>query len=165
MRPTHLPQYNRCTKSPQKWHYDICVVSYFSIHQFNKNNGKWTHLKNTHSHRTKAKMAPPENPWPSANSTVRRNAPVQATAPAPTNVTVSVMDMFIPAIPDAKPDDTERRFKYSTLTKMEGKPDYEQMCVVRKEIFRNSIAIRLIFVGGKHGHLSSVSNPTLNQTE
>ena len=110
-------------------------------------------------------MAPPANPQPSANSTVGKNALAQATAPAPANATVSAMDTFIPTIHDAKPDDIERRFKYSALTKIEGEPDYEQMCVVHKEIFRNAISIRSIFGGGEHGHLRSVSKPALYQTD
>ena len=109
-------------------------------------------------------MAPPENPRPSANSTFGINALAQATAPDPANVTLSVVDTFIPNIPNAKLDNIERRFKYSTLTKIEGEPDHEKMCVVREEIFRNAIAIRLIFGGGEHGHLGSVSKPTLYQT-
>ena len=53
-------------------------------------------------------------------------------------------------IPDTKTDDIERSFKYSNITKTEGEPDYEQICVMRAEIFRNAISIRSIFVGGNH---------------
>ena len=110
-------------------------------------------------------MAPPENPQPSANSNVGQNVPAQARAPAPANVTVSVMDTFIPTIPEANPDNIDRRFKYSTLTKIEGEPDYEQVHIMQEKIFCNSIAIRSIFGGGKHGHLRSISKLRLYHTE
>ena len=47
-------------------------------------------------------------------------AAAEASATPPVNVTVSAMDSFIPTIPDANPEGIERRFKYSTLTKIEG---------------------------------------------
>ena len=52
-----------------------------------------------------------------------------------------------------------------TLTKIEYKPDYEQMCIVREELFRNAIVINSTFGGGKHGHIGSVQRPAVYQTE
>ena len=66
------------------------------------------------------------------------------------------MDTYVPIIPYPKPDDIERRFKHPTFTTIENEPDYEQMCVFRKELFRNAIAINSTFGGKKHGYLGSV---------
>ena len=75
------------------------------------------------------------------------------------------MDTYVPIIPDLKPDDIERRFKHPTLTKIEDKPNYEQMCIVREELFRNTIAIKSTFWGRKHGHIESVHRPAVYQIE
>ena len=88
-----------------------------------------------------------------------------ASSTPPVNVTVSVMDSFIPTIPDANPKGTERKFKYSTLTKIEGEPYYGRMCIACEELCRNAIAIKSTFGGGNHGHLGSVSKPALYHTE
>ena len=77
----------------------------------------------------------------------------------------TVLNTFIPTIPDTNPKGIERRFKYSSLTKIEGEPEYEQMCLVREELCRNAIAIKSSFGGGKHGHLGSVTKPSLYLTE
>ena len=78
------------------------------------------------------------------------------TAPDPAPVYASDMDTYVPIIPNLKPDNIERRFKHPTLTTIENEPDYEQMCVVREELFRNAIGIKSTFGGKKHGHLGSV---------
>ena len=39
------------------------------------------------------------------------------------------------------------------------------MCVVRKELFRNAIAIKSTFGGKKHGHLGSLQRPAVYHTE
>ena len=92
-------------------------------------------------------------------------APNPATAPEPALVYVSAMDTYVPIISNLNPDDTERCFKHPTLTNIEDKPDYEQMCIVCKELFRNAIAIKSTFGGKKHGHLGSVQRPAVYQTE
>ena len=69
---------------------------------------------------------------------------------------VSAMDTYVPIIPDPNPDDIDCRFKNPTLTRIEDKPDYEQMCTIWKELFRNAIVIKSTFRGRKHGHLGSV---------
>ena len=51
----------------------------------------------------------------------------------------------MPIIPYPKLDDIKRHFKHPTLTTIENEPDYEQMCVVREELFRNAIAIKYTF--------------------
>ena len=66
------------------------------------------------------------------------------------------MDTYMLIIPDPKLDDIERRFKHPTLTKIEDKPNYEQMCIVREELFCNAIFIKSTFGGRKHSHLGSV---------
>ena len=86
-----------------------------------------------------------------------------ATEPAP--VYASAMYIYVPIVSDPKPDDIERRFKHPTLTTTKKEPDYEQMCVVRKELFRNAIAIKSMLGGKKHGHLGSVQRPAVYHTE
>ena len=39
------------------------------------------------------------------------------------------------------------------------------MCIVREELFRNAIVIKSTFGGKKHGHLGSVQQPAVYQTE
>ena len=92
-------------------------------------------------------------------------APNSAPAPEPAPVYVSAMDTYVPIIPDPKPDDIDRRFKHPTLTKIEDKPNYKQMCIVREELFCDAIAIKSTFGGRKHGHLRSVQQPAVYQTE
>ena len=41
---------------------------------------------------------------------------------------------------------------------MEGKPEYEQMCVVSEEIYRNALSIKSSFRGRKRGHKGLVTN-------
>ena len=71
------------------------------------------------------------------------------------------MDTYVPIIPEPKPDNIERRFKHTTLTTIKNEPEYEQMCVVREELFRNAIAIKSTFGGKKPGHLGSVQRPAV----
>ena len=66
----------------------------------------------------------------------------------------------MPIIPNLKPDDIERRFKHPTLTTIK-----KQMCVFRKELFRNAIAIKSTLRGEKHGHLRSVQQTAVYHTE
>ena len=84
-----------------------------------------------------------------------------ATASATQIVQVSLMDTYMPVIPDIKPDNTKLRFLYQQLTKIEGEPKYEQMCVVREEIYCNALSIKSSFGGGKRGHKGSVKNPKI----
>ena len=74
------------------------------------------------------------------------------TAPAQQIVQVSLMDTYVPSIPDINIDDVKLRFPSPYLTKFEGDPEYEQMCVVREELYCNALSIKLSFVGGKRGH-------------
>ena len=48
---------------------------------------------------------------------------------------------------------------YPTLTKCEDAPTYSTMSTIHKEMFRNSIAVKSTFGGGKHGHYGSFQNP------
>ena len=75
------------------------------------------------------------------------------------------MDTYVPIIPDPKPDDIKRRFKHTTLTTIENKPDYDQMYIVREELFRNAIAIKSTFKGKRHGHLGSVQRHAVYHTQ
>ena len=88
-----------------------------------------------------------------------------ATTPEPAPIYASAMDIYVPIIPDPKPDNIEQRFKHPTLTTIKKEPDYEQMCIIHKELFRNAIAIKSTFGGKKHGHLGSVQRPAVYHTE
>ena len=71
----------------------------------------------------------------------------------------------MPIIPNPKPEDIERRFKHPTLSIIENEPDYEQMFVVREELFHNAIAIKSTFGGKIHGQLGSVQRTAVYHTE
>ena len=102
-----------------------------------------------------------------------RNAPAAGGAPAaqpaapvaPTTVTVSVMDTLIPQVPEVSAEDIMARFKTTTLTKLEGEPAYPDMDEIRDKLYRNAMAIKSPFGGGRHGHLGMIMNPFLYQTE
>ena len=86
-------------------------------------------------------MAPPRTSATARAAAASPPSSNAATAPEPAPVYASAMDTYVPIIPDPKPDDIERRFKHPTLTTIENELDYEQMFVVREELFRNVIAI------------------------
>ena len=75
-------------------------------------------------------------------------------------VTVSIMDMVLPTIPDVTSDDIERKMPYTTLTKYEDAPTYSMMSKIREEMFRNAISVKSTFGGGKNGHYGSLQKPT-----
>ena len=114
---------------------------------------------------TTTKMAPPRTSATARAAAGGSPAPNPAPAPESAPVYVSDMDTYVTIIPNLKPDDTEGRFKHPTLTKIEDEPDYEQMCIVCEELFHNAIAINSTFGGKKHGHLGSVQQPAVYQTE
>ena len=55
-----------------------------------------------------------------------------ATAPSQKIVEVSLVDMYVPSIPQINTDDVKLLFPYQKLTKIEGNQEYDQMCVVRE---------------------------------
>ena len=110
-------------------------------------------------------MAPPQTSATARAAVASPPSSNPETTPEPATVYASAMDTYVPIIPDPKPDDIERRFKHPTLTTIENEPDYEQMCVVRKELFRNAIAIKSTFRGKKHGHIRYVKQPALYHIE
>ena len=83
-------------------------------------------------------------------------APNPVPVPEPALLYVSALNTYVPIIPDLKPEDIERRFKHPTVTKIEDKSNYEQMCTVRKELFRNAISIKSTVRWRNYGHLGSV---------
>ena len=95
----------------------------------------------------------------STGTTMRAGTAAAAAAPSPQIVQVSLMDTYVPSIPDINPNDVKLRFPYQQLTKIEGEPEYKQMCVVHKEIYRNDLSIKLSFGEGKRGHKRSATKP------
>jgi hypothetical protein len=66
------------------------------------------------------------------------------------------LDTYIPTIPDAKDADIIAKFKYKTLTKVKGKPTFESMKEITRQLGRNALAIKVSFGGGKRGCLGEV---------
>ena len=110
-------------------------------------------------------MAPPRTSVTACAAAAVPTASNPATAPETEPVYASATDTYVPIIPDPKPDNIERRFKHPTLTTIKKEPDYEQMCVVREELFRNAIAIKSTFGGKKQGHLGSMQRPAVYHIE
>ena len=72
---------------------------------------------------------------------------VPAAAPVIQQVTVSMMDTFIPTIPEVSAEALAARFKTSSLTKIDGPPTHSDMDDIRDEIYRNCLAVKSIFGG------------------
>ena len=51
-----------------------------------------------------------------------------------TNVTVSVMDSFVPTIPEPSTETIEANFPHKTLTKIEGQPTYTDFYLLQEEL-------------------------------
>ena len=64
-------------------------------------------------------------------------APAPAAAPTIQQVHVSMMDTFIPVIPEVSAESLAARFKTSSLTKIEGPPTHADMNDIRDELYRN----------------------------
>ena len=87
-----------------------------------------------------------------ANVVTAQPAPVQTQ----TNVTVSVMDSYVPTIPEPSSDTIEAKFPHKTLTKIEGQPTYADFHQLREELYRNALSSKSPFGGGNHGHMGAV---------
>ena len=61
------------------------------------------------------------------------------------------LDTYIPVIPDVKDANIIAKFKYKTLTKIKGKPTFESMKEVTRQLGRNALAVKVLFGGGKRG--------------
>jgi hypothetical protein len=66
------------------------------------------------------------------------------------------LDTYIPVIPDAKDANIIAKFKYKTLTKIKGKPTFESMKEITRQLGRNALAIKVSFGGSKRGCLGEV---------
>ena len=154
------------------WRTPILAVVYFSSCILNIEHGKWSKSKIRRVPSTTAKMAPAVRPTrvqvsapeaatgavnvysqeDSAGGTtpaVGAGAGPGRTPPAPTTVTVYIMDTVVPTIPDVTADDIERKMPYPTLTKCKDAPTYSTMSTIREEMFCNFIAVKSTFGGGK----------------
>ena len=67
------------------------------------------------------------------------------------------LDTYIPVIPDAKDANIIAKFKYKTLTKIKGKPTFEPMKEITRQLGRNALAIKVSFGGGKGDALAKCS--------
>ena len=75
------------------------------------------------------------------------------------------MDTYMPSIPEINTDNVKLRFPYQHLTKIQGNPEYEKMCIVREEMYCNALSIKFIFGGGKRGHKGLVTKLTIYRIE
>ena len=64
-----------------------------------------------------------------------------AAPPVTQQVTVSMMDTFIPTIPKVSAEALAARFKTSSFTKIDGPPTHSEMDDIRDEIYRNCLAV------------------------
>lgn len=78
-------------------------------------------------------------------------APGPAMTPTIQQVHVSMMDIFIPAIPEVSAESLAARFKASSLTKIKGLSTHLDMNDIRDESYRNCLAVKSSLGGGKHG--------------
>ena len=92
-------------------------------------------------------------------------AATAAASMTPPTVMVSAMDTYIPNVPEVSAEDIMARFKTTTLTKIEGEPTYIEMDNIRDELYRNAMAIKSCFGGGKLGHLGMIMQPVLYAIE
>ena len=85
------------------------------------------------------------------------------------NVTVDGhgLDIMIPTIPKPNKADIKAGFKFQFLTALKGKPTYEKMKEIIRELARNALTIKVSFGGGKHGVLALVigDDEFLKETE
>ena len=84
-----------------------------------------------------------------------------ATTLAPQIVQVSLMDTYVLSLPEIKPDNVKLHLPYQQLTKIERDLEYEKICVVQEEIYRNALSIKSSFGGGKRGHKGLVTKTTI----
>ena len=76
--------------------------------------------------------------------------------PVRLTLTGAGLDTHIPTIPEVRESDIKAKFKIKILTPIEGRPTYEKMELLEKELGRNALAIKVPFVGGKRGCLGVV---------
>ena len=65
------------------------------------------------------------------------------------------LDTHIPTIPEVRESDIKAKFKIKILTPIEGRPTYEKMELLEKELGRNALAIKVPFGGGQAWMLGS----------
>lgn len=100
-----------------------------------------------------------EDPNVDRNAGNRRPNPVQVT------VSGAGLDTYIPTIPEVRESDITTKFKVKTLTPIEGRPTYEKVELMEKELGRNALAIRVPFGGGKRGCLGTVYSTAKYQAD
>jgi len=61
------------------------------------------------------------------------------------NVTISVMDSFIPTILEVSADDIDTKFPHKVLTKIEGQPTCAGFFKLLEEIYQNALTSKSPF--------------------
>ena len=74
------------------------------------------------------------------------------------NVTVDGhgLDTMIPTIPRPNKEDIKAGFRFKILTAIAGRPTYEKMKEIVRQLARNALTVKVSFGGGKHGVLALV---------
>ena len=84
------------------------------------------------------------------------------------NVTVDGhgLDTMIPTIPKPNKEDIKAGFRFKILTAISGRPTYEKMKEIVRQLARNALTVKVSFGGGKHGVLALVigDNEFLKET-
>ena len=106
-----------------------------------------------------------------SNLRARRGAGDENQNPNLRDVNVTVdghgLDIMIPTIPKPDKADIKAGFKFLVLAEVKGKPTYEKMKEIIRELARNALTIKVLFEGGKHGVLALVigDDEFLQETE
>ena len=63
------------------------------------------------------------------------------------------LDIMIPTIPRPNKEDIKAGFSFKVLTAIKGKPTYEKMKEIVRQLARNVLIVKVSFGGDKHGVL------------
>ena len=86
------------------------------------------------------------------NSQAAATGTARTANPAPAPNPFSVMDSFVPTIPEPSTDAIEAKFPHKTLTKIEGQPTYSDFFTLREELYRNALSSKSPFGGARRLH-------------
>ena len=91
--------------------------------------------------------------------------PAAAIPPVVHQVQVSLIDTYMPTIAKVAAADVAAKFKFPSLTKINGRPTYAAISVMREELYANALAVPSSFGGGQLGHLGMVMPAAVCQVE
>ena len=86
---------------------------------------------------------------------VQNEPPNDQQNPVRLTLTGAGLDTHIPTIPEIRESDIKAKFKIKMLTPIEGRPTYEKVELLEKELGRNALAVKVPFGGGQVWMLGS----------